>query len=110
VAAPRIRLTAAVMDVLDVLMNASPDDPSWGLRLCELTGLGSGTVYPVLDRLMKAGWIADSWEDPSPPDRPRRRFYELTSTGREQYTAAIRARDERRAAWAHPARRPREAS
>jgi PadR family transcriptional regulator PadR len=110
VTTPRIRLTAAVMDVLDVLMNASQEDPPWGLRICELTEMGSGTVYPVLDRLMKAGWITDSWEDPPPPDRPRRRFYELTSTGREQYTAAARSRDERRAGWTRPTRRPREAS
>jgi PadR family transcriptional regulator, regulatory protein PadR len=100
--ATRIRLTAVIMDVLDVLTNAPLDDPAWGLRLCEQTGYGTGTVYPALDRLMKAGWINDHWEDPPPADRPRRRFYKITSTGREQYEAALRARGDRRARWLHP--------
>jgi len=103
--ATKIRLTAVIMDVLDVLTSSPSDNPAWGLRLCEVTGYGTGTIYPALDRLMKAGWISDYWEDPPPEDRPRRRFYEMTSTGREQYAAALRGRRERRAAWLHPALR-----
>lgn len=99
-------MTTAVMDVLDVLTSAPPEDPPWGLRFCELTGLGSGTIYPVLDRLMKAAWISDWWEDPAPADRPRRRFYELTSTGREQYAEALVMRSQRRATWLRPVRAP----
>jgi PadR family transcriptional regulator PadR len=106
----KIRLTTVVMDVLDVLTSSPPDNPAWGLRLCEQTGYGTSTVYPALDRLMKAGWITSYWEDPPPQDRPRRRFYQLTSTGREQYAAALRARDERRASWRRPAPYPRGAS
>ncbi len=79
--APKIRLTAVIMDVLDVLTNSPPDDPAWGLRLCEVTGYGTGTIYPALDRLLKAGWIQDRWEDPPPPDRPARRYYFITATG-----------------------------
>lgn len=97
--ATKIRLTTVIMDILDVLTNAPPDDHAWGLRLCEQTGYGTGTVYPALDRLMKAGWISDHWEEPPPPNRPRRRFYEITTTGREQYTAALQAHDKRRASW-----------
>jgi PadR family transcriptional regulator PadR len=100
--ATKIRLTAVIMDVLDVLTNAPSDNPAWGLRLCEQTGYGTSTIYPALDRLMKAGWISDHWEDPPPADRPPRRFYEVTSVGREQYTAALRERDERRARWLRP--------
>jgi PadR family transcriptional regulator PadR len=96
----KVRLTAVVWDITDVLTNAPADDPPWGLRICEQTGYGSGTVYPALDRMMKAGYIADRWEDPAPADRPRRRYYELTSTGREWLAASVRARDERRARWA----------
>lgn len=101
--ATKIRLTAVIMDVLDVLTSSPPDNPAWGLRLCEQTGYGTSTIYPALDRLMKAGWITDHWEDPPPKDRPPRRFYEMTSTGREQYASALRARGERRAAWLRPA-------
>ena len=102
--APRIRMTMVIMDILDVLTGALQDDPAWGLRLCEQTGHGPGTVYPALDRLLKAGWIEDYWEDSSPPDRPRRRYYTITSVGRAGYTAALIDRANRRLAWARPAR------
>ena len=105
VGAPKIRLTAVIMDVLDVLTNAPSDDPAWGLRLCEVTGYGTGTIYPALDRLMKAGWITDHWEYPPPQDRPRRRLYEVTSTGRENYMEAVRKHNERRATWLVPSPR-----
>src|SRR5712671_5620295 len=108
--ATKIRLTAVIMDVLDVLTSSQPDNPAWGLRLCDQTGYGTGTIYPALDRLMKAGWISDHWEDPPPEDRPRRRYYEITSAGREQYAAALRKRDERRAAWLRPGVSPGAAS
>lgn len=101
--ATKIRFTGVIMDVFDVLTSSPPDDLAWGLRLCEQTGYGTGTIYPALDRLMKAGWITDHWEDPPPADRPPRRYYEMTSAGREQYAVALHARRERRAAWLRPA-------
>ena len=97
--APKIRLTAVIMDVLDVLTNSPADDPAWGLRLCEVTGYGTGTIYPALDRLMKAGWIEDRWEEPPPEDRPRRRYYSITGIGRVAYQEAIASRATRRASW-----------
>jgi PadR family transcriptional regulator, regulatory protein PadR len=96
---PKIRLTAVIMDVLDVLTNSPPDDPAWGLRLCEVTGYGTGTIYPAVDRLLKVGWIEDRWEDPPPVDRPRRRYYFVTSAGRVAYQEAVAARAARRTAW-----------
>ena len=54
-----------ILDILDVVMNASTDDPVWGLKLCEQTGHGTGTIYPALDRLLQAGWIKDKWEEPA---------------------------------------------
>jgi PadR family transcriptional regulator PadR len=95
----KIRLTQVIMDILDALATSPPNDPAWGLRLCEMTGHGTGTVYPALNRLLKADWISDFWEDPPPDDRPKRRFYEITSTGREAYGAALREREQRRASW-----------
>lgn len=83
----RFRVTLVIMDVLDVIGSAPPQDPAWGLCICEATGYGSGTVYPALDRLMKAGWIEDHWEDPVPANRPRRRFYTVTPVGRAGYAA-----------------------
>jgi DNA-binding PadR family transcriptional regulator len=103
---PKVRLTAVVWDILDLLTNTSADDPAWGLRICEQTGHGTGTIYPALDRLMQAGMIADHWEDPAPADRPKRRYYEITSAGREWFAEAARVRDERRARWLPRAPRP----
>ena len=40
-----------------------------------------GTLYPLLARLRKAGWVDTSWEesDAGPP----RRYYAITASGRE---------------------------
>jgi len=96
----RIRVSMVVLDILDAIGSAPPDDPAWGLRLCQQTGYGTGTVYPALDKLLRAGWITDWWEEPQPADRPRRRFYALTEEGRAGYRQALAAREARRTAWA----------
>jgi PadR family transcriptional regulator, regulatory protein PadR len=51
--------------------------------------LGSGTLYPLLQRLENAGWLKSEWEevDPSEAGRPRRRLYKLTGHGQ---TRAVR--------------------
>ncbi len=74
--------------VLDALARSSQDDPAWGYRICEETGLGSGAVYPVLEKLEVAGHVRGYWEASPPAGRTRRRFYELTGTGRELATRA----------------------
>jgi hypothetical protein len=101
--ATKIRLTAVIMDILDALTAFSDDDPAWGLRLCEMTGHGTSTTYPGLNRLLKVGWIEDWWEDPPPEDRPKRRFYKITSIGKQMYADALREREQRRASWLRPA-------
>ncbi|WP_084965788.1 PadR family transcriptional regulator [Thermoactinospora rubra] len=95
----KIRLTTPTRLVLDVLMASSADDPVWGYRICELSGLGSGTVYPILERLEEAGWIEGKWEAEGPDDRPRRRFYEVTGTGRQEYADAKAEAIRRKRRW-----------
>lgn len=95
----RVRLTKPTLAVLAVLMDAGPDDRVWGFRLCGKADLGSGTVYPLLERLEQAGWVTSFWEDPPPADRPKRRFYEMTSAGRKEAAAAIDARTSARRRW-----------
>jgi DNA-binding PadR family transcriptional regulator len=89
---PKIKLTAIVSDILHVLANAPADDPPWGLRICEQTGHGTGTVYPALTRLLQAGMIIDRLEEPTPGDRPRRRYYTITAAGRDWFAAAVSTR------------------
>ena len=62
------------------------DDPSgdvYGLELARSTGLKTGTVYPILERLEAEGLVDSRWEqiDPACAGRPRRRFYRLNGYG-----------------------------
>ncbi|MFD9068385.1 PadR family transcriptional regulator, partial [Kitasatospora purpeofusca] len=69
------RLTKPTIGVLEVLLAADDGDPAWGLRICGEADLGSGTVYPILERLTDLGWI-EAWPETTPhPGRPARRFY-----------------------------------
>jgi PadR family transcriptional regulator PadR len=68
-------MTDTMQAVLAAVVDAPETGPAWGLSICEGTGLRSGTVYPALDRLMKAGLIRDEWEAAVPDDGHRRRFY-----------------------------------
>jgi DNA-binding PadR family transcriptional regulator len=89
----RIRLTTTTLAVLNVIMAGSAaEERVWGFRICELAGLGPGTVYPILDRLAQANWVSACWEATQPADRPRRRFYEMTAVGRIELADAIAAR------------------
>jgi DNA-binding PadR family transcriptional regulator len=63
----------------------------FGFDIMDATELPSGTVYPALRRLEAMGLVASSWEDDGRArrsNRPRRRNYQLTRTGREQLVEA----------------------
>ncbi|MEV6238035.1 PadR family transcriptional regulator [Lentzea sp. NPDC051838] len=76
---PLQRIGKATVDVLEVLLGA--DEPCWGLEIIKLTGRPSGSVYPLLDRLERAGWVTSSWDDDADRRGPRRRMYLLTPEG-----------------------------
>jgi DNA-binding PadR family transcriptional regulator len=75
-------MTAALAGVLQAFL-AEPGTERYGLDIMQTTGYPSGTVYPVLMRLQRAGWLAAHWEqiDPSVAGRPARRWYQLTPEG-----------------------------
>jgi PadR family transcriptional regulator, regulatory protein PadR len=56
----------------------------YGRAIITATGEHSGTVYPILARLERDGWVdrTDEDIDPAKAGRPRRRFYVLTDLGR----------------------------
>lgn len=57
----------------------------YGFDVMEACGLPSGTVYPVLRRLEKAGLLKSRWEGAAEAfadGRPRRRTYYLTDEGK----------------------------
>lgn len=73
------QITALVLHVVST-------GPRYGFDIMEACGLPSGTVYPALRRLEKAGLLKSRWEKESQAraeGRPRRRTYELTEEGRD---------------------------
>jgi PadR family transcriptional regulator PadR len=75
---PLGRIGGATVDVLGALLDS--DQPRWGLEIIKLTGRPSGSVYPLLDRLERAGWVTSQWDDEERRG-PRRRLYLLTADG-----------------------------
>ena len=57
----------------------------WGYELSKRSGVRSGVMYPILQRMLDEGWLADGWEDQvqgGRAKRPPRRYYELTDKGK----------------------------
>ncbi len=55
-----------------------------GFEIMDVTGLASGTVYPLLRRLDREGLLSSRWEKPAVArreQRPSRRYYQLTAAG-----------------------------
>lgn len=80
--APDIKLTMSVARVLKVFLDR-PAEPRYGFELMQLTRLPSGTLYPILARLERVGWLTSRREsiDPAEAGRPARRFYLLSEYG-----------------------------
>jgi PadR family transcriptional regulator, regulatory protein PadR len=80
---PPVRVTAPLLDVLDVLLGALADgDEMHGWAIARAAGRSGPTVYGVIDRLEDSGWVTGRWERENPqPGKPRRRLYMLTSPG-----------------------------
>jgi PadR family transcriptional regulator, regulatory protein PadR len=75
------RVTAAILDVLEVLI-ASSGVGCHGFAIAKDVKRPTGSVYPILARLERAGWLESYWEsEQSDHGRPRRRLYSLTPDG-----------------------------
>lgn len=64
-----------------LVLQAVAQGHAYGFDLMRVTGLPSGTVYPLLRRLEAAGLVASDWEDEHAAHadgRPPRRHYRLT--------------------------------
>lgn len=80
-----------MIQVVQTLME-DPDGQHWGYDLSKRAGVRSGVLYPILQRMLDAGWLIDGWENPATIDRkrPPRRYYKLTSEGRAELVAILR--------------------
>lgn len=80
-----VRLTRRVRRIVDAIHTLNQP---WGLTICQATRLGPSTVYPILDRLLEAGWI-DSRTETAPAGRPPHTVYHLTLRG--QHAAGLQS-------------------
>jgi PadR family transcriptional regulator, regulatory protein PadR len=85
-----MRHTGSLAAVAIVLMTDT-DDRHWGYELSKKSDLRSGVLYPILARMLSAGWLTDGWEDPVTvaSGRPPRRYYQLTDRGRIELGAVV---------------------
>ena len=88
-------LTPAVFHILLAL--ASADRHGYGIMkevLRQSDGevrLGAGTIYGTLQRLIEAGWVAEAPRaGPRTVDGRARRYYRLTSKGRDALNTDVR--------------------
>ncbi|WP_433205415.1 PadR family transcriptional regulator [Dactylosporangium sp. CS-047395] len=95
---PPLRITTTLVQVLEVFLE-DPAAERYGLDVMRVTGLPSGTMYPILVRLQGLGWLEARWEDIDPvrAGRPARRWYRLTPDGVQGARAELAAYRQRHA-------------
>ncbi len=86
----RLRRSRQTFALLDAML-AGPSLWHHGYSLSQRTGLASGTLYPILMRLEKLGWLETRWETFAEPGRPPRHLYRLTADGRAWAREEVRA-------------------
>lgn len=75
-----MRITLPTATVLGALSSGF----GYGFEIIEATGLGAGTVYPILRRLERAELVRSTWEPAERAQkegRPPRRNYRITAEG-----------------------------
>ena len=79
-----MKITVTTAKILRAFLE-DPAEPVYGLELMRTTGLPSGSLYPALAHLERAGLVVSRREqiDPAAEGRPARRYYHLTPGGLE---------------------------
>jgi PadR family transcriptional regulator, regulatory protein PadR len=83
-----VKVTPATTLVLHALANGF----GHGFDIVDVTGLASGTVYPILRRLEREALASAYWEDAAiahEEQRPPRRYYKLTAAGKVFLETAV---------------------
>ncbi len=85
------RPSAHTLSLLEALSKRSR---AWqyGYELSQVTGLKSGTLYPILMRLCDRGLLESRWQPPTRAGRPPRHMYRLTVPG-AAFARAASSRD-----------------
>jgi PadR family transcriptional regulator, regulatory protein PadR len=77
----RIRRPSAHTLALLAALMAQPRGWQYGYQLAQITGLQSGTLYPILMRLCERALLESKWQASAQPGRPPRHMYRLTAGG-----------------------------
>lgn len=85
------RITKQLLKVLEALL-VDPQREWYGLELMDATKLSSGTLYPILHRLVQDGWLARQGGQQSDKGGPGRRLYVLTGVGEQAATRIVAER------------------
>lgn len=78
---PRLPNASAQTRALLTVLATEPQTWRHGYELSKLTGLKSGTLYPLLIRLSDQGLLRSQWQPAAQPGRPPRHMYQLTPNG-----------------------------
>ena len=79
-----MRESVRMTQITALVLRAVAAGHRYGFDVMEACALPSGTAYPALRRLEKAGLLKSRWEEEATAHaegRPRRRIYELTPDG-----------------------------
>src|SRR5690348_4002976 len=85
--------TAKISHTSALILQTIHSGYMYGFDIMERTGLPSGTIYPALRRLEKDALVRGNWEEKMlalSSERPRRRNYRLTKTGKEALAGALK--------------------
>lgn len=84
------------------VLHALREAPGWsyGYDLSRVTGLKSGTLYPMLARLADHGLLETAWEPAPTAGRPPRHLYRLSVAGAELAKSLPPELATRRSRWA----------
>ncbi len=75
----KLRLSPQTVLVLDAFLE-QPEEWKYGYDLSRITGLKSGTLYPILMRVAEHKLLETRWEQ-SEPGKPPRHMYRFTPEG-----------------------------
>lgn len=86
------RVTKPTVSVARYLVGLGANS-TYGLEIGQHTGLGSASVYAVLDRFEEYGWVDSEWEVDSARRGARRRLYYVTTEGISYLNTLIASAD-----------------
>jgi len=75
----KLRLSPQTLLVLDAFLE-QVEDWKYGYDLSRITGLKSGTLYPILMRMAERNLLETQWET-GEPGKPPRHMYRFTPDG-----------------------------